>query len=106
VHTEKEEAVAEVLRQLPGDLRRVAEVLGLEAAVKLSKAFRGTYLYVHGLSNLRRLVRDEEIRRAYDQGVKVKALALRYGLTERHIRRILSGASVGLPEGLLRMLKD
>jgi hypothetical protein len=44
------------MESLPGDLRRIAEVAGLEAAVRIARAFRGTYLYVQGLDDLMKQV--------------------------------------------------
>ncbi len=76
-------------KELKGDLRKIAEVAGLEAAMKIGSAFRGTSLYINGLDGLKRKVRDEEIRRAYEAGTKVRSLSRRYGLSERQIRRIL-----------------
>ena len=33
----------DLIDALPGDLRRIAEVAGVEAAVKIARAFRGTF---------------------------------------------------------------
>lgn len=41
------------------------------------------------LSRLDRLERDERIRRAHAQGASVEALSQRFGLSPRHVRRIL-----------------
>lgn len=95
------------IRDLPGDLRRIAEVAGLEAAVKIGRAFRGTYLYIHGLDQLQRLLRDEEIRRAYEMGVGIKNLSVRHSLSERQIKRILGEpASMELSNILQRLISD
>lgn len=92
---------------LPGDLGKIAEVAGLEAAVKIGRAFRGTYLYIHGLDHLRRRLRDEEIRHSYEKGAKVRHLSLRFGLTERQVRRILGESPMrGVPDTLLTLIKD
>ncbi|GAB4389023.1 MAG: hypothetical protein Kow0025_11850 [Thermodesulfovibrionales bacterium] len=71
---------------MPGDLGRIAEVAGLEAAVRIARAFRGTCIYVPDIT---RRQRDEEIRSLYDRGKRVREIALRYRLTERTVRNIL-----------------
>lgn len=78
-----------LLDSLPGDLRRIAEVAGLEAAVKIARAFRGTCIYVAGLDELRKQIRDERIREDFDAGRPVKMISVKYGLTERGVWKIL-----------------
>jgi hypothetical protein len=75
-----------LIESLPGDLRHIAQVAGLEAAIRIARAFRGTYLYV---PDLMRQIRDEKIRHEYDRGRDFRSLALEYGLTQRQIRNIL-----------------
>ncbi|MDP3012686.1 MAG: Mor transcription activator family protein [Candidatus Subteraquimicrobiales bacterium] len=93
--------------QLPGDLRRIAEVIGVKPTLDLAKAFRGTYLYVHNLDDILREIRNEEIREEYTAGkTKVNTLAIKHQLTERQIWNILGEE----PEGdthpfLLNLLK-
>jgi Mor family transcriptional regulator len=93
-------------KDLQGDLKKIAEVAGMEAAMKIGRAFKGTYLYISGFEQLKKKVRDEEIRRAYGEGVKVRLLCLRHGLTERQIRRILCEAEHELPGSLLDLIRD
>jgi Mor family transcriptional regulator len=96
-----------VVQELPGDLQRIAEVAGVEAAVKIALAFRGTYLYINAMDSLKRLVRDEEIRAAYGRGVKIRDISFRYGLSQRRVRKILDEApSVGLPEAVAELIKN
>jgi Mor family transcriptional regulator len=86
----------ELIETLPGDLRRIARVAGLEAALKISKAFRGRYLYVQGLEELERQVRDERIRADYDSGVPVRNISGKFGLTTRAVWKILSSPQEGM----------
>jgi len=96
-----------IFQELPGDLKKIAEVAGIEAAVKIAVAFRGTYLYIHALDSLKRILRDEEIRREYGQGSKVRDLSLRFGLTERQIKRILGEPPLCVvPEVLSDLLRN
>ncbi|MDA8168104.1 MAG: hypothetical protein M0Z59_00215 [Nitrospiraceae bacterium] len=92
--------------RLRGDLGRIAEVAGFEAAVKIGIAFRGTYLYIHGLDALKRRLRDEEIRRAYEKGATAKDISNRFGLTQRQVRRILGEEPLdSIPDSVLHLLK-
>ena len=78
-----------IIEQLPGDIRKIAEVVGVEPALKLAKAFRGTYLYIHNLDDILREIRNKEIRKSYNKGRKVRDLAIKHRLTERQILNIL-----------------
>jgi Mor family transcriptional regulator len=101
---EKEE---DALDLLPGDLRRIAEVAGLEAAVRIARAFRGCFLYVPGLDDVTRRARDSMIRRDYASGASMKALSRRYGLTTRRVRVILkSSPPPDLPREILEVLEE
>ena len=75
---------------LPGDLRRIAEVAGIEAALKIASVFRGNFLYIPGLYAFERAARDEEMRRDYDSGVPVRRIAQKHSLTVRAVRKILN----------------
>jgi Mor family transcriptional regulator len=91
---------------LPGDLRRIAEVAGVEAALKIARAFRGTYLYVPGLDDLMKQIRDEQIRKEYDEGKPVKRLAIKYRLTERQIRRVLNSRAKAVHPLISRLIDE
>lgn len=94
-----------IIKRMSGDLRRIAEVAGVEAAIKIGRAFRGTYLYIRGVDDFVRTVRDTEIREFHSAGTGVRRLSHRYRLTERQIRNILcSGKCENIPEEIRRML--
>jgi Mor family transcriptional regulator len=79
-----------IIEQLPGDLRRIAEVIGVDCTLKIAKAFRGTYLYIHSLDDLLREIRNKSIREDYTaERLEVSRLAVKHGLTERQIWNIL-----------------
>ena len=91
--------------ELSGDLRRIADIAGIEAAVKIGRAFKGTYLYIRGIDGLLRILRDVNIKADYDKGVGIRRLSRRYNLTERQIRNILASEERGsLPEDIERLL--
>jgi Mor family transcriptional regulator len=94
-----------LLRYLHGDLRRIAEVAGVEAAVRISLALGGNVVYVPALGDLHRLARDERIRREFRGGKTVRALSRSFGLTERSIWRILNKAGPRLGPELVSLLE-
>lgn len=96
----------EIMEMFPGDLRRIAEVAGVEAAVRIARAFRGCLLYVPGLDELTRMARDEMIRKDYDEGIHINLLARRYGLTVRRVRMILNASSCEIPQEMLDLLSE
>ncbi len=75
--------------RLSGDLGRIAGVLGVRAALKLSREFGGVCLYIRGAGPLRRELRDAKIREDYEGGIPVPVIALKYGLTQRWVRTVL-----------------
>jgi len=98
-----------IIEQLPGDIRRIAEVIGVEPALELAKAFRGTYLYIHNLDDLMREIRNKRIRDEYEKDKsprKVSRLAIKHRLTERQIWNILGNEPEENPHPcLLNLLK-
>lgn len=94
----------ELIQSLPGDLKRIALVAGLEAAVKIARAFRGDMLYVTGLDEFERLMRDEIIRGEFDRGVPARKLAREHGMSVRGVRKVLSRPSGEIPPLLTRIL--
>ncbi len=78
-----------ILEKLPGDLRRIAEIAGIDATLKIAKEFGGAYLYIPKLDGLYREIRDASIREEYDNGKSVRELARKHDLTDRHIYNIL-----------------
>ncbi len=91
-----EEYLPEV-RDLPGDLERIAssveEVwpnMGVKIAILFAQLFAGVPLYPRNIKKLLLRIRDDNIRREYDQGSKVKDLAIRYKISTRQIENILA----------------
>jgi Mor family transcriptional regulator len=77
-------------KDLPGELKDIADVIGVAATIKLAKAFRGCRIYICNIDPIIRKQRNSKICKAYDQGEKVIKLARKYGLSTRHIEKILS----------------
>lgn len=106
LHSSVEGSYDPLIESLPGDLRRIAEVAGIEAAVKIGQAFRGTYIYIPGLDDLMKRARDERIRKEYDEGKLVKMIAVKYGLSERGTWKILKKPPKPLNPLINMLLED
>lgn len=89
----------EFMKRLPCDIRRIAEVIGVELALKLAKEFRGTYLYMGNIDSLERGLRDLRVRKDSNGGVSIRNLAMKYRLSERQIKNILY-RKIPVKEGL------
>lgn len=77
------------LDDLPEDCRQIAEVIGLEALVRLVKAYGGETLYLPKADRLAIGARNREIRKNFN-GRNYRELARRYNLTETWIREIVA----------------
>jgi Mor family transcriptional regulator len=75
---------------LPEDCRQLADIIGLDALIALSERFGGDRVYIPMPDRLGIPARNREIREAFT-GVNIRALAVKYNLTERWIRVIVSG---------------
>ncbi len=84
-----EEALPEV-HELSGDLRMLAEKVGVRQALEISELFDGTPARLYGHRRWLVVWRDRQMRADYDQGgVSVVDLARKYGISERHAYNIL-----------------
>lgn len=68
---------------------QVVEVIGLEAYKRLIHYYAGTSIYIPKFSEIERRKRNEKIRIKYEKNGDIKALALKYGLSEIQIRTII-----------------
>ena len=84
------------IEELTGDLRLLAEITGVPLALAVAQVLGGTMLRIPKGDKWIRRWRDRCIRREYDQGVPVAALARKYRLTDRQIWNILGTAE---PDG-------
>lgn len=72
----------------PTTSSRLVAILGWDNAAKLSREFGGEVLTLATCANLRRNDRDQAIARALANNATPAAISLRFGLNERHVRRI------------------
>jgi hypothetical protein len=56
-----------ILRRLNGDFKRLAEIVGVEKALRVSQEFGGLWISVPKLDDLRREERNASIRDEYDR---------------------------------------
>lgn len=78
------------LSDLPEEYRDIAGILGMEGFLHLASLRGGQELYIPKRENLEREARDRDIRSRFDGG-NYRALAARFQLSERQIRKILKG---------------
>lgn len=76
---------------LPEAHRRLADVIGLEATLRLCETYGGAPLYIPKLDALAAAQRARRIRSEYD-GMNTALLARRYGVSMRTVQMILSEA--------------
>jgi len=86
-----------------GHTYKLVEALGLEIAEKLVDAMGGTRLEPPMMASVERLLRDNAIRKDYDamcaagERFPMDRLVDRYGITQRHIRKLLKASVATSP---------
>ncbi len=81
--------MALTLSDLKEEQRQIAEIIGVDAYLKLTRVFGGTTIYIAKAEEIvHRAERDRKIREEFD-GSNYAQLAVKYGLTEVWIRNIV-----------------
>lgn len=76
---------------------RLAQCLGAELTAKMSGHFGRDHLELPTLDRVKKLLRDNALRAAFDAGASVNDLMDRFGLSQRHVRKLLTAsAATGL----------
>lgn len=84
-----EEIAAEMtVDNLPESYQQIAEIVGIENALKLADHLGGLYFYYPQLDSLLRAKRDERIQKEFT-GNNHRELARKYNLSESWIRNIV-----------------
>lgn len=84
-------AVTEIrFEDIPLEYRDIAETMGMEAFLCLTRLCGGQNLYIPKMESLARGGRDRDIRERFDGG-NYRALALQFRLSERQVRKIING---------------
>lgn len=96
----------DIIGRLPGDLKDVAGLIGIENTMLLVERYGGTYVNIPKCEDLLREVRNRKIRELYDSGkCDIRALAMKFKLTDRRIIDILSETDRDLPLPLFDLLE-
>ena len=77
------------LDDLFGNQRDIAEIIGVDNFIKLTKTFGGDSIYIQKYSEVCNIQRNAEIRSKFN-GYNFKELAHEYDLTERRVRQLCS----------------
>ncbi len=77
------------MSELPGILAEIAAVVGPDAAKRIGLRLAGQVVKFPSRTRLQKPARDAAIRRLAAEGWTVEALALRFNVSERWIRKIL-----------------
>lgn len=75
---------------IPAEYRDIADSLGLTAFLRLAALRGGQEVYIPKRESLEREARDRDIRARFNGG-NYRELAARFQLSERQIRKIISG---------------
>ena len=79
------------MEDFTGSLKKIAEVIGVEKTVALSKILGGRLFYICGIDSIERTIRNRRIRDEYDRGgTTIFSLARKFGLGQRTVEKILS----------------
>lgn len=73
------------IQDLYGVQRDIAETIGLDEYIKLTKMFGGDNLYIQKYSEVIKIQRNAEIREKFN-GYNTAELAKMYDLSERYVR--------------------
>lgn len=74
--------------------REIAEVIGIEATLRLCQVYGGSTTYIPKNDAVyKTVVQNREIRRRYLLGVKIRDLQSQYGLSDRSVQRIVEGCA-------------
>lgn len=74
---------------LPGEQQEIAKIVGMEAYLNLVRRYGGCQLYIAKADKLEAVIRDEKIRGEFTGG-NIHFLSIKYNLSERTIREIVS----------------
>lgn len=75
-------------RELPNTYQQIADVIGVDATLRLCRSFGGMNLYVPKVDKLEAEMRRESVIRDWN-GYNAKELAKKYCISEYHVRRMV-----------------
>lgn len=74
---------------LPDAHKKLAEMIGVEATLRLCAGLGGSNPYIPFIDSVRSVARNKIICKSFLNGESVAKLAVQYRLTERSIQRIV-----------------
>ena len=77
------------LEDLFGNQREIAEIIGVDKYIELTKTYGGDNIYIQKYSEVLKIQLNAEIRSKFN-GYNADELADEYNLTERYIRMLCS----------------
>ncbi len=77
------------LDSIPEQNKALAELIGIDLYLELTKHFGGTSIYILKNENVFRKIRDTTIRKEFD-GSNYRELAVKYSLSEVWVRNIIN----------------
>lgn len=84
---------------LPEAHRKIAEVIGVEATLRLCEAYEGMALYIPMLDTIYAAVRTDMIRERYKGGEGIARLAREFKMSVRSVQRIVEDMPIPQIEG-------
>lgn len=93
------------LKDLQGDQRELAEIIGIEKYLELVRVCGGTTIYIAKMDKLLNAKRDSDIVNKFN-GYNYKSLANEYHLTERMVREIIARENKRLSGSQLSFFDD
>ncbi len=95
-----------IFERLPGDLRRMAALIGLDHTLMIVDEWGGSYVNIPKCEDLKRDIKIAEAQELYDAGgVTIRDLALRFSVTDRTMKTWLKlEAPEDVPGPLLELM--
>jgi Mor family transcriptional regulator len=75
--------------ELPEPYHEMSMAIGIQHTLEIAKLYQGTGMYLPRLDKTLNKIRDKKMRGEFN-GTNYKELAIKYGITERWVREILS----------------
>jgi Mor family transcriptional regulator len=81
------------IQRTPAEDSRIVKAIGMELAEALGGHRGGHHMELPRLTSAERMLRDNALRADFDAGVPMDAIVDRYGITQRHARKILKASA-------------
>lgn len=78
---------------IPDNYKEFAEIVGIDALLKLADKYGGTMVYIPLRSRITRLERDRRIKEEFNGG-NYRELVRKYNVSESTVRSIINGTNI------------